>query len=73
MFAGETRRGKAGPGTKDGSPVTAVLHGSGCILLPSFCLFFSLGWMPLWGCDGGQGADMMDGTGGHGRAGVGSG
>lgn len=44
MFAGETRRGEAGLGTKAGSPASTVLHGSGCILLPSFLpfLFFGL-------------------------------
>lgn len=36
MFAGETRRGEAGPGTKDGTLASTVLHGSGCILLAVF-------------------------------------
>lgn len=43
VFAGESRRGEAGPGTKDGSLASTVLHDSGCILLPFFCLFFSSG------------------------------
>lgn len=38
-----------------------------------FCLFFSLVRLPLWGRDGGWGADMMDGTWGLGRDGGGCG
>lgn len=64
---GETRRGEAGPRTKDDTRASTVLHGSSYILLAFlFSLFFSLGVRPFWGRDGGQGADMMDGTGRHG-------
>lgn len=44
VFAGGTRRGEAGPRTKDGPLASTVLHGSGYILLPSFLpfLFFGL-------------------------------
>lgn len=43
MFLGEARRGKAGPGTIDGTLASTVLHGSGCILL-SFSAFSFL-WL----------------------------
>lgn len=70
MFAGQTRRGKAGPGTKDGTSASTVLHGSGRILL---CFFFILPFLFFWPsglCEDAmeaRGADMMDESGVHGR------
>lgn len=61
---GEERQG---PGQKTVLRPALFCMVAAVFFSPLFCLFFSLGLLPLWGRDGGRGADMMDGTGGHGR------
>lgn len=57
---GEERQG---PGQKTVLGPALFCMVAAVFFSPRLCLFFSLGSLPLWGRDGGRGADMMDGTG----------